>query len=230
MPMTKWTKGDPYPKNWPEWLKKADISWCDVEIGPGMYVIWRDGLWENGTWHDGVWHDGTWTSGVWHSGVWHSGVWLEGAWRNGFWYDGTWYNGTWYDGTWYNGAWLDGLWYNGLWYDGTWKSGTWYDGTWYNGTWKSGVWKSGVWGNGTWESGHQCRPRFGWTLDPDGLIRGFDDNGLWASKTAEEWQPLLEGMSRDKVIEFEHLLLWWKAKSKTEPSGLETSIWDHLVE
>ena len=88
-----------------------------------------------------------------------------------------------------------------------------------------GTWNSGVWENGTWESGHQRKPRFGWSLDPDGLILGFD-GGHWDSKTAEEWQPLLEGMPRDKVAEFRALLYW---NSMLPPLNAKAdTLWDHL--
>ena len=205
--MTKWTKGDPKPENWPEWLKKADISWCYVEIGPVGYVNWLNRVWESGTWENGSWVNGNWVNGTWRSGNWE--------------------NGTWFGGSWLDGFWISGVWYNGTWENGTWKSGTWLNGTWYGGIWVTGAWHNGTWVDGTWESGHQRKPRFAWSLDPDGLIRGFDGS-TWKAQTAEEWQPLLEGMPKLKALEF-NLIKTWQIEQQFQTTALlETSIWDHL--
>ena len=126
--MPRWTKGEPYPENWPEWLKKADIEWCDVSVDSSGNVTWKNGSW--------------------HNGIWRGGAWLKGAWLNGTWESGTWHSGSWYDGNWYDG----------LWYDGTWHSGNWLNGNWYGGTWNSGVWHRGNWGGGNWASKSKVLP------------------------------------------------------------------------
>ena len=207
----QWTKGDPKPGNWPEWLKEADISWCDVEIGPEGYVNWLNGVWESGTWENGTWVNGSWELGDWLDGTWENGTWQGGHWENGTWVDGVWHSGTWESGTWRNGTWRDGVWHSG---------------TWRNGTWRNGTWRNGTWRNGTWESGHQRKPRFGWSLDSDGLILGFD-GGYWQSKTAEEWQETLQGKDPFKLAELEGLLTWIR-KTPKPTTLLEVSIWDHL--
>jgi hypothetical protein len=104
-----WKRGDPYPENWHQWLKEADIEWCDVEIRDGYRVVWN-----NGNWQGGIWRNGTWVNGVW---------------QGGNWYNGTWNNGVWHDGNWY-----DGIWMNGIWETGIWETGIWHDGTWVNGS------------------------------------------------------------------------------------------------
>src|SRR5690606_17253049 len=63
-----WRQGDPYPDDWPQWLRDADIEWCQVEVTKAGRVVWRAGIWLGGEWHDGHWY-----SGVWHDGVWRDG-------------------------------------------------------------------------------------------------------------------------------------------------------------
>jgi hypothetical protein len=75
----RWKKGSPKPEKWPQWLKDADILWCDVEVSPSGYVTWYEGLWVNGVWADGSWYSGTWQGGVWEGGLWQGGLWKGGA-------------------------------------------------------------------------------------------------------------------------------------------------------
>ena len=219
--MPKWIKGNPKPENWPEWLKKANIACCDVDIDSSGYVTWKEGVWENGAWH----------SGTWRSGVWHNGTWVDGTWESGDWESGTWCNGNWDSGNWDSGTWRNGFWLNGTWHRGTWLEGTWYGGTWVTGTWHNGIWVDGTWVDGTWEAGHQRKPRFAWSLDSNGLIRGFDGE-LWDSKTAEEWRETLQGKDPLKLAELESLVLWVAAfkRSLAPASTNGPNIWDHLNE
>lgn len=98
-----WRRGDAYPEEWPQWLRDADIEWCQVEVTKDGRVEWYDGVWGDGKWYDGKWHDGIWLGGFWHSGHWRTGVWC-----NGHWYGGTWCGGEWRAGTWCDGFWHDG--------------------------------------------------------------------------------------------------------------------------
>lgn len=72
--MTRWSKGDAYPSDWPQWLRDADIEWCDVDVAPSG-VIWHGGAWYGGKWYAGTWYGGEWRGGVWHGGDWRGGEW-----------------------------------------------------------------------------------------------------------------------------------------------------------
>ena|SRR5690554_1050684 len=93
-----WYRGDSYPANWPQWLRDADIEWCEVEISESGRVCWLSGEWHNGEWHGDVWHRGVWHDGVWRGGSWYGGIWYYGGWYGGVWHDGTWLAGKWHDG------------------------------------------------------------------------------------------------------------------------------------
>jgi|SRR5690554_3175145 len=102
-----WRRGDSYPADWPEWLRSADIEWCQVEIAEGGKVVWHDGIWNDGAWLDGVWCDGIWYDGGWHGGEWRGGAWCDGIWYDGGWHGGEWHGGRWRYGVWHDGVWLD---------------------------------------------------------------------------------------------------------------------------
>lgn len=192
-----WRRGDSYPESWPQWLREANVEWCQVEVKDDGVVVWHDGVWRSGCWHkgvwrNGVWYGGEWCSGIWHAGEWRKGYWHDGSWHAGEWHDGYWDGGEWLDGVWRDGYWNSGIWSSGIWYDGVWRKGHWHDGVWrdgrwYYGCWDVGEWRNGVWLGGSWYDGfwhYGCWHDGSWH---DGVWHnGFWHGGVW--RDGDQWR------------------------------------------
>ncbi len=95
-------------KDWPIWLKQANISWAKISKTIDDKIVWHDGewlggIWKNGIWRSGIWKGGKWMNGIWLSGEWNFGHWMNGKFKCGNWFDGVWYDGR-FEGNWHSGA------------------------------------------------------------------------------------------------------------------------------
>lgn len=193
---TYWKGGDPYPEDWPEWLRKADILWCRVEIKDG------DVHWYEGTWRDGVWERGTWYSGSWHEGEWRKGLWIQGIWGHGRWLDG---------------QWLDGTFRDGLWVDGVWHQGDFQCGKWMGGEWKGGIWHSGNWAGGEWGS----RMGIHGPIRAAQVELAGDTLRLWEG----QWANTALGSSKDRYGWYtEKFLLWLQVEHPDSLPQVEAAV------